>query len=661
MSDSADRIEPWPVVHTAGDLDRSLREWLHTNGTGAYAMSTLALMHTRREHGMLVVTLEPPLGRYVVLSHAETQVTIGARTHRLSTHQFPDVAPTPGYRLLHSYAQDPLPRWRFKLGKHFFDRTICLARNKNVLVIRYEWHGKAPVLLNVRPLLPVRRACELTHEHGAMVQRVTLRSGEVEIQPVPHVPPVVFGHRGMFMGSPDWWRRFEYTHDRAQFRECEEDLWTPGTFELRVRPGEPCYLVTALGELPEESPSELMAEAREHLLSLDPGPAHAPVVRQLSVAADSFLARSESGTYVIAGYPALEVPARDHLISLPGLTLCRGRTQDAAALLCTAASELHAGLLPNFLRTSSAALHPCPDATLWLFEATKQFVAHAGVDHPAVRATLLPALVRAFVRMSRPRGQWAWCTREGLLVTDHPDHPATWMDAVYEGRAVTPRRGVAVEHQALWCSAGALLAQLADAYEMGALADTARQVADLAAEAFRGRFWCNETEYPFDCISPEGDTAEAWADPAIRPNALVAVAVAPALFEPWQARSILTRARDELVTPRGLRSLSPRDPGYQGVYSGTPEELETQYHQGTVWSFLLGSYARAAAAQHSDDSALLRELSELLTSLVADSPSLGHVAQLSDGEPPYRTRGAPAQAWSVTELLRGLTWELGVT
>jgi hypothetical protein len=163
----ASRDGPWPVVHTHGRLEEAEREWLHTNGAGAYSMSTLALMHTRREHGLLVAAMQPPLDPYVVLSHAETTVEANQRQYRLSTHRFPEVAPTPGYRLLQTFAQDPIPRWVYVLGKHKLERTACLARGVNALVLSYTWRGRAPARLWLKPLMPLRPAYQLMREHGA--------------------------------------------------------------------------------------------------------------------------------------------------------------------------------------------------------------------------------------------------------------------------------------------------------------------------------------------------------------------------------------------------------------------------------------------------------------------------------------------------------------
>ncbi len=652
------RDGPWPLVHTAGELERAEREWLHTNGAGAYAMSTVALMHTRRHHGLLVASLDPPHERYVVLSHADVCVEADGRIHRLATHQFPGVLPTPGYRLLESFAQDPLPRWTYRLGRDRFEKSLCLVRGQNTLVLSFDWYGRRRARLEVRPLLPLRRADQLMTEHGGMVQTATMRQKEVEIQPVPQLPPVSFRHDGIFVGSPDWWRRFEYLDDRESGLDFQEDIWTPGSFELTLTPGQTTYLLVSLGDLPDRDPGELMAEAREQLMAGDPGPEHAEVVRALWVAADQFCADACERPAVVAGYPCYNVSTRDALVAVPGLFLCRGRVDEAKRVLGTLIATQHSGLLAGELRTQGARRAPSsPDATLWLFEAARELVARTGTQDEFVKKTLYPALRRAFVRVTRSDRRLLWLTGDGLVANGAERTPLTWMDAEVDGYPVTPRAGLAVEHQALWSRGTETLAALAAALGDEKIASAARLASDAVRAAFPGLFWCNESAYPFDCLSEQRDTADAWADPSIRPNAVVALAVHPTLFERWQGDAIVRRARDELLTPCGLRTLSDRDPAYRGHYEGRPEERGGSFHQGTAWPFLLGAYARAELALQPNDFELREDLRHAIFDAL-DGPVLGQVSQIADGDDPGRARGCPAQAWSVAELLRTLVVEL---
>jgi len=239
-----------------------------------------------------------------------------------------------------------------------------------------------------------------------------------------------------------------------------------------------------------------------------------------------------------------------------------------------------------------------------------------------------------------------------------PSVALTWMDAHVGPELVTPRRGVAIELQALWTKGAETLAGLAREYGHERLADRAERTMHRARAAFRARFWCHETDYPYDVVSEARDTSEAWADPSVRPNALIALAIDPELFDSSQTRAILDRVQSDLLTPRGIRSLSPSDSRYIGFFSGTTEEREFSYHQGSTWAHLLGFYVRASLRFSPEDDDLPAELRALIEGAAESNLLLGQVAQLTDGESPYRSRGCPAQAASVAEVLRALVDDL---
>ncbi|HEY4106978.1 MAG TPA: amylo-alpha-1,6-glucosidase [Polyangiaceae bacterium] len=652
---------PWPFIETSSELAPAEKEWLHTNGAGAYAMSTIAMMHTRRHHGAFVAALAPPLGRHVIVSHAETNVTVDddRRVYRLATHQFPNVAPTPGYRLLQSFAQDPLPRWTFRLGAHTFERTMCIARGKNAMIIAYTWKGKTPARVAMRPLMPMRAVESLMVEHGAMNQVVMLRGGSVEVQPVMELPTVAFRHDGVFMGSPDWWRRFEYLEDRALGVAFQEDMWTPGVFELTLEPHRTAYLMAAVGALPQASPLDLLGEAREALLREDPGPSRPLSVRSLFVAAEQFCADAVHEPVILAGYPWHSVYSRDLVLSVVGLHLVRGRLDLARRAIATLLSQLRAGLLPETLIVPGRKrAKPVPDATLLLFELARELRLRLPARDPLLKAQLYPALVRTFLRVRSRHKRIVWLSQDGLVANGAPSVGLTWMDAHIGADPITPRRGLAVELQAMWSRGTETLAGLAREYGHDRLAELAEEAMTQARAAFKARFWCHETDYPYDVVSEAKDTAEAWADTSIRPNALIALAIDPELFGAWQARAILDRVRSELISPRGIRTLSPNDGRYIGNFTGSSEERELAYHQGSAWPYLLGFYARAALHFAPDDAELPGELRELLEGALEHNSLLGQLSQLTDGDSPYKPRGCPAQAASIAELLRALALDL---
>jgi predicted glycogen debranching enzyme len=234
------------------------------------------------------------------------------------------------------------------------------------------------------------------------------------------------------------------------------------------------------------------------------------------------------------------------------------------------------------------------------------------------------------------------------------------MDAHIGATPVTPRRGIAIEQQALYTQATGTLATLADELGNATLAAACREAGVRARAAFRARFWCHDTDFPYDCVSESRDAQDAWVDPSIRPNALIALAVDPSLFEDWQARAIVARVKAELLTPRGVRSLSPLDPRYVSQFAGGAEEKELAYHQGTAWTHLLGFYVRAAIRLSPDDDEVREELRHVVEGALDGAVILGQIAQLADGDMPHRARGCPAQASSVAELIRALVVDLGV-
>lgn len=643
----------WPTVAIGGNFEATEPEWLITNDQGAYAMSTLALMHTRRQHGLLVTHLGTDFRRHVVLSHLEMTLEVGSRSYLLSTHQFPGVAPTPGYRSLETFAQDPLPRWVYRVPAGKVERTVSLVRGHRAVVVALTWSGKEPVRLSLRPLLPMRPADSLCREHGAVLQKVVLRSGEVEVQPVPDLPAVVFRHSGVFMGSPDWWRKFEYLDDRGRYLDFQEDMWSPGLFELTLQPRQTQYLLTFVGRPPEGHPEDWIMEAAQHALSCDPGQDHLPHVRALSVSAETFVLGE--GEAIVAGYPWLDVWSRDWLLALPGTFLVRNQLERAKRSLRLLVAQLTDGFLPQRVTAMADQRAPCVDASLWLFSVVRRVVqVDAAQPDVSFLEQLFPTLDQIFTRISQGAPTTAWLTKDGLLENAGP-HPLTWMDACEEDQEFTPRRGVAVELQALWYSAALSFAEMCELLGKSERAEQAREFADRAAAAFQTRFWCSLTDFPFDCVSGDQETESSWEDPTIRPNALIALAVAPELFEPWQRREILVRVDELLLTPRGIRTLDPRAPYYMGHAGGTIEERRAASHQGTAWPHLLLYYVRATLHEHPEEE---ERLLKLIQGVFERVRALGHVAQNADGDSPHRFRGSPAYAAATALLLEALVVDL---
>ncbi len=643
---------PWPFVTVRGDLERADREWLVTSDVGAYAMSTIALMHTRRQHGLFVTPIDGRSGRYVVLSHLEMVVETAGKTYQLSTHQFPNTAPTPGYRHLEVFAIDPLPRWVYRFPSGSLERTLCLVDGQSAAVMSFSWQGKYPARVTLRPLMPMRSSEQLCHEHGGMLQRVVLRSREVEVQPLLELPPVVFRHSGVFMGSPDWWRKFEYLSDRGRYLDFQEDMWSPGAFEFDFEPRDTRYLQVSVGATLTGDPVDYVLRRAETRLATDLPQRFASDVRSLAVAASMFV--SEGGRTLVAGYPWLGAWSRDTLHAIPGVFLVRGDVEGAKRTYLAVLDELEGGLLPQRLGPCAKPASDrafAADATLLLFDIGAKILEADGDSVFRARVTrgLHEVLTSLFSRGAPPL-----FVSEVGFVENRASYPLTWMDSASAQTMFSPRFGVAIELQALYHRALELAEALFSGVDDELAVDAARRRRALRT-AFGQRFWCHDSGYPFDCISGSLDET-TWTDRSLRPNALQAVAVAPDLFEPWQRQEIVLRVEERLLTERGVRTLDPADPRYVAYAGGTIEERAAASHQGAAWPHLLLYYVRAALREGRDQA----PLEALVRGCLQGGALLGHVAQMADGDPPQRGRGAPAYAMATAMVLEALAVDLGV-
>jgi predicted glycogen debranching enzyme len=348
-------------------------------------------------------------------------------------------------------------------------------------------------------------------------------------------------------------------------------------------------------------------------------------------------------------------------VALPGLYLVPGQRDGALRILRELIGKMQDGLVPNRLPEPSngggngAPDYGSADATLWLFEAARHVADALGDDHPFVIDELLVALHDAFEATLRGTRNGIHLTPDGLFAAGLAGDALTWMDARVDGAPVTSRAGCPVELSALWARGCDTLARLAHAAGDAPLADRAVAARDRARAAFHARFWCEETAYPYDVVSPSPDGEGAFRDASVRPNAVVALAVDPACFTPERAGLTLARARRDLVTPAGLRTLAPWDPRYVGRYGGDVRTRDAAYHQGPAFAWLLGAYARAALRAGVEDAA---SIASLVASAASREMALGQVPELADGDPPHAPGGCFAQAWSVAELLRVLAWDL---
>jgi predicted glycogen debranching enzyme len=645
-------------AHRAGEdfwTDREAArraEWLETNGLGGYASSTLAGLNTRRYHGLLVAAAKPPVGRAVLLSKLEETLVLGDDRFELSVNRYADVVSPEGDRFLTEFSVDPFPRWVYRAGGAVLTKTLFLVNGEDTLVVSWELaRGGEGARLDVRPLVAFRDYHSLTHENGALDGTLDVAEGRVTIRPYPSHPALTFGHdAGELDRSAYWYRGFEYDIERESGFDCREDLYSPFRLVFSIGQGRGGTLVASTKERGvAEAPALrwLEDERRRAVTDLPDDP---PALRAFRRAADQFLvARGEDPrpSTVIAGYPWFTDWGRDTMIALPGLTLATGRHDVARRILETFAAHVDGGMIPNrFPDEGAEPEYNTVDATLWFVDAVRAF-RDATKDETLVDA-LFPTLLAIVEAHEKGTRYGIRVDADGLLASGAEGVQLTWMDARIGEHVVTPRRGKPVEIQALWFNALSFLAgALEDRGDVRAARITA--LAARARESFDALFWNEEAGCLYDVV----DGGER--DASIRPNQVLALSLAHPLVTGERAARVLEIIERHLLTPYGLRTLSPSDPRYRGRYEGGPPERDGAYHQGTAWPWLLGPFVLAHL--RSNGNGARQKAAEWLRPLVSYmlGPGLGQVPEIFDGDAPQRPAGCFAQAWSVAQLIEAIT------
>ncbi|MFO0700888.1 MAG: amylo-alpha-1,6-glucosidase [Nitrospira sp.] len=643
------------------DLDRALSlEWLETNGCGGFASGTLAGANTRRYHGLLVVAAPPEYHRYVLVNHLEEWLSMDGQEFPLSTNVYPGVIHPLGYRHCVAFSSTPWPTWMFVFNDQTVSREIFPVHGRNVVVVRWTLLNKmkGAIELRVRPMLTGRDYHALHHENGALSSDATITENGVTWQPYHDLPAVQGRHTGTYHHGPDWYRQVQFPLELERGLDFQEDWWSPGEVHFYLEPGKPQVLA-----LTSEPVNELDTEAlvrKEHarrmwrLRAVKCPDRFAEALRQ---ATGTFLVRQGSRETVIAGYPWFTDWGRDTFISLPGLFLVTGQYEVAWHIIESYVPFVSEGMVPNrFPDRGHDPEYNAMDASLWFIHAVDRYLAYSK-DAKRVRAVVWPAIKQILDGYRQGTRYHIKMDVDGLISGGRPGIQLTWMDAKVGEWVVTPRQGKPVEVQALWTRALQVGARLAAKFGERGYAAGCQRDRMRAVTSFRTRFWYEDGRYLYDTIDgPEGD------DASIRPNQVYAISLCDDLLTNEQATLVLRLVKEQLLTPVGLRTLSPQDGRYRPRYEGGPTERDGAYHQGTVWPFLLGSFVTAWLSTFGGTPKVKREARSFLNGIETSlrETCLGQVPEIFDGDFPHTPRGCPAQAWSLAEPLRAMVEDLGV-
>jgi predicted glycogen debranching enzyme len=643
------------------DLNHALSlEWLETNGRGGFASGTVAGANTRRYHALLLTARRPPSDRYVLVNHVEEWLSIDGETVSLSTNLYPGAIHPNGYTHCTSFSSIPWPTWTFTCRGKKIQREIFCIQGRDIVVVRWKLIGtkKGPVVLNVRPMLTGRDYHGLHHENGTLLAEAKLQEGQVVWCPYHSLPAVRAFHSGSYHHQPDWYRYLDFPVERQRGLDFQEDWWSPGEFRFELQPGRDHTLAFSSEIVDKLDVARLTKRERIRRAGLyEAVPGVDPLAETLRQAAEVFLVQRGTKQTIIAGYPWFTDWGRDTFISLPGLCLVTGRYDVAWQVIESFAGHVSEGMVPNrFPDIGEEPEYNTIDAALWFVYAVERYLTYSK-STAGVRSVVWPAIKQILDGYRRGTRYDIHMDGDGLIAGGTTGIQLTWMDAKVGDWVVTPRHGKPVEIQALWVRALDVGARLAVQcgeldYAAGCRKDRAR-----AVKSFHQRFWYEEGKYLYDTIDgPEGN------DPSIRPNQVYAIALCDDLLTKEQAKQVLQVVKEHLLTPVGLRTLSPQDHRYRPRYEGGPTERDSAYHQGTVWPFLLGSFVTAWLKAYGTSAKTRVKSRSFLEGLGFhfQEACLGQVSEIFDGDAPHHPRGCPAQAWSIAEPLRALVEDLGV-
>src|SRR5580765_3234721 len=647
------------------------KEWLVTNGLGGYASGTLSGALTRRYHAYLVAALPTPFGRTVMLNDIWERIRC-PDGRLVSLHNMiagPAGKEFDAARWLSSFRLEAgLPVWTFDVENVRIEKRVLMPHLQNTTHISYRLLSNESIRLELSPLVAFRLHEAPVNHPVAAPYGLHALGDRFELSPGGDLPPLrmfLYGNGKAFTVMPERFDHAVYGLEQIRGYECCGDLWTPGYFRFELSPDAPGTLVGSteswetIGALDPVGLPSAEQQRRTRLIATAQRAPSTGLAAELVLSADQFVivpagrieeaararAAGDEVRTVVAGYHWFTDWGRDTMISLEGLTLCTGRQREAGYILRTFGHYVRDGLIPNmFPEGTKEGLYHTADATLWFFHAIHRYL--LATDDRATLRQLMPKLKSIFDHpMKGTRFGIGVDRTDGLLRQGQEGYQLTWMDAKVDGWVVTPRRGKAVEINALWYNALSLFAEWLRE-EGDPMAPQVDEAATRARESFNAKFWYEEGGHLYDVI--EGEHGN---DSACRPNQIFAISLDHPVLDESRWRPVFDVIRERLVTPVGLRSLAPGNRDYKAQYYGDLRARDAAYHQGTVWAWLVGPYVDAYLRVYPGDLAGARECLSGFEHHLSEA-GIGTISEIFDADEPYTPRGCIAQAWSVAEVLR---------
>ena len=625
-------------------------EWLETNGLGGWAGSTLSGCNTRKYHGLLVAATKPPTERMVLVSKMDEIIILNDEWFPLHTNKYREALAPDGYKNIVEFKKDLFPSFTYEVNGVGIKKTIAMLHDENTTVIIYDvLHAPSTFTMQLLPLIAGRDYHSLHKANDVFDQSSTFENGIFVTKPYASCPEIfISAPHAALRKDPKWFYQFDYAIERFRGLECEEDLFNHGTFAIALNAGDSFGIILSTIDPTNRDAFRLFENEKQRRQELLEGKSSKPIVQQLMLSANQFVVqRSESLKTVIAGYHWFTDWGRDTMIALPGLCLTTGKFDDAKRILKAFAESVQNGMIPNrFKDGNEAPEYNNVDGTLWYFVAVYKYI-QTTHDRTFILNEILPVLKEIIDHHFKGALYNIKVAEDGLLYAGESGQQLTWMDAKVGDWVVTPRMGKPVEIQALWYNALKIFAHLLEENNQWNDAKEIEAAAQKAKASFDERFWNESTACLYDLIDENN-----LPDGSIRPNQLFAISLPFPLVEGNKANLVFNCVEEHLYTPVGLRSLSLHDQSYYGTYQGDWRRRDASYHQGTVWSWLLGPYVDVMMRVSGDHAHSLSQKVIHNFSYHLEESCIGSVSEIFDGDAPHHPRGCVAQAWGVAEVLR---------
>ena len=627
------------------NLQESLpKELLRTNRSGAYSGSTIVDCNTRKYHGLLVVPV-PELDddNHVLLSSLDVTVVQHGAEFNLGLHKYQGNNYSPmGHKYIREFDCDKVPTTLYRVGGVVLKKEVVFQHYENRILIRYTLvDGHSATTLRFRPFLAFRSVRQFTHENSTASRDYSGVDNGIKTCMYAGYPDLYmqFSKKNEFKFCPDWYRGVEYPKEQERGYASNEDLYVPGYFEMGIKKGETIVFAASTSEIKTSSLKKLFEEEVDERSPRD------NFFHCLVNAAHQFHRREKNDDrYILAGYPWFKCRARDTFISLPGLTLSIEENDYFELVMKTAMRGYY-----EFMEGKPLTVHiteiEMPDVPLWAIWALQQYAKETSKEECYKKYGQFIKDVIHFIQDNKHPN--LKLMENGLLYTDGKDKAVTWMKSTANGRPVVPRTGYIVEFNALWYNALCFCASLAEIAGDEASQQKLLASAEITKKSFVDTF-LNEYGYLYDYV--DGNMMD-WS---VRPNMIFPVAFDYSPLSQDQKKKVLDICTRELLTPKGLRSLSPKSGGYNPIYVGPQTQRDYAYHQGTAWPWLGGFYMEASLKLYKRTRLSFIERQMVGYEDEMSYHCLGTISELFDGNPPFSGRGATSFAMNVAEILRAL-------